>query len=91
MRRLTVQRANGVPEGGKFHACRRYFAFLLIAQGSSVKAVQSALGHSSAVQTLDTYSHLWPDDHDRIRAAVSGELGAALGAARDCRGTTATI
>jgi hypothetical protein len=40
-----------------------------------VKVVQSRLGHSSAVQTLDTYSHLWPDSEDRTRAAVDAVLG----------------
>jgi hypothetical protein len=42
-----------------------------------VKVVQERLGHSSAVETLDTYSHLWPDDEDGTRAAVDEVLGAA--------------
>jgi integrase len=32
--------------------------------------VQARLGHASAAETLDTYSHLWPDSEDRTRAAV---------------------
>jgi hypothetical protein len=32
--------------------------------------VQKRLGHKSAVETLDTYSHLWPDSEDRTREAV---------------------
>jgi hypothetical protein len=41
-----------------------------IAAGCSVKAVQSALGHANASETLDTYSPLWPADEDRFRDAV---------------------
>ena len=32
--------------------------------------MQRYLGHAIAAETLDTYGHLWPDDDDRIRAAV---------------------
>jgi integrase len=91
MWRRVVEQAASVPEGAKFHELRHYFASLLIRQGSSVKAVQAALGHASATETLNTYSHLWPDDDERIRAAVAAELGAALGIARDQRGTQAPI
>lgn len=38
--------------------------------------VQARLGHASASETLDTYSHLWPDFDDRTRAAVDSVLGA---------------
>jgi integrase len=40
----------------------------------SVKTVQARLGHASAAETLDTYSHLWPDSDDRTRAAVDSVL-----------------
>jgi hypothetical protein len=36
-----------------------------------VKAVQRRLGHKSAVETLDTYGHLWPDSEDHTREAVA--------------------
>jgi integrase len=42
---------------------------------SRVKTVQARLGHASAAETLDTYSHLWPDSDDRTRAAVDSVLG----------------
>jgi hypothetical protein len=29
------------------------------------------LGHASERETLDNYSHLWPDDEDRTRAALA--------------------
>ncbi len=35
-----------------------------------VKAVQRRLGHQSAMETLDTYGHLWPDGEDETRNAV---------------------
>jgi integrase len=50
---------------------------LLIRHGESVKVVQARLGHASAAETLDTYSHLWPDSEDRTRAAVDAVLGAS--------------
>jgi len=43
-------------------------------RGCSVKAVQKRLGHQSAVETLDTYSHLWPDSDDETRNAVDSVL-----------------
>ena len=64
-------------EGVVFHALRHYYASLLIRHGESVKTVQERLGHASAVETLDTYSHLWPDSDDRTREAVDAVLGAA--------------
>jgi hypothetical protein len=34
-----------------------------------------ALGHKNASETLDTYSHLWPADEDRVRDAIEGLHG----------------
>ncbi len=65
------------PEGTGFHALRHYYASLLIRHGESVKVVQSRLGHASAAETLDTYSHLWPDSDDRTREAIDEVLGGA--------------
>ncbi|WP_235521147.1 tyrosine-type recombinase/integrase [Cellulomonas sp. Leaf395] len=58
-----------------FHDLRHYYASLLIRHGESVKVVQARLGHKSAVETLDTYSHLWSDSDDRTREAVDEVLG----------------
>ncbi|OHV58657.1 hypothetical protein BCD48_42340 [Pseudofrankia sp. BMG5.36] len=60
-----------------FHELRHFYASLLIHAGESVKVVQARLGHKSAVETLDTYGHLWPDNEEGTRAAVDGALGAA--------------
>lgn len=61
------------------HDLRHFYASLLIRHGESVKTVQARLGHASASETLDTYSHLWPDSEDRTRSAVEEVLG-GLGA-----------
>ena len=75
-------KAAGLPAGTGFHALRHYYASLLIRHGESVKTVQSRLGHASAVETLDTYSHLWPDSDDRTRDAIDSVLGFAADALR---------
>lgn len=62
--------AAGLPTGTGMHALRHYYASLLIRYGESVKTVQARLGHASAAETLDTYSHLWPDSDDRTREAI---------------------
>ena len=61
--------------GVTMHGLRHFYASLLIRHGESVKTVQARLGHASAAETLDTYSHLWPDSDDRTRAAVDFVLG----------------
>jgi integrase len=73
----------GAPAGTGFHELRHYYASLLIRHGESIKVVQARLGHASAAETLDTYSHLWPDSDDRTREAID----AVLVAARDSGGT----
>ncbi|WP_028708118.1 tyrosine-type recombinase/integrase [Propionicicella superfundia] len=63
-------------DGFDFHELRHYYASLLIRYGESVKTVQARLGHKSAEETLNTYSHLWPDSDDRSRDAVDAALKA---------------
>jgi integrase len=64
-------------ESASFHDLRHFYASLLIARGASVREVQDRLGHANAAETLNTYSHLWPDSDDRTRDAVQAVLGAA--------------
>lgn len=71
-------RAAKLPTRTGLHALRHLYASLLIRHGESVKVVQKRLGHSSAVTTLDTYSHLWPDSDDRTREAVEQALTGAV-------------
>lgn len=59
-----------LPQGFRYHDLRHYFASLLIADGADVKTVQARLRHASAVTTLDTYGHLWPDRDESTRTAV---------------------
>ncbi|MEO5982076.1 MAG: site-specific integrase [Pedococcus sp.] len=65
-----------LPEGFRFHDVRHYFASLLIAAGLDVKVVQARLRHASAMTTLNTYGHLWPDTDDSSRAAVAVAMAA---------------
>lgn len=46
--------------GFKIHGLRHTHATLLLANGEDVKTIQARLGHSSAVMTLDVYSHAIP-------------------------------
>jgi integrase len=62
--------AAALPTAVTYHDLRHHYASLLIRHGESVKVVQARLGHASAAETLDTYSHLWPDSEDRTRNAV---------------------
>lgn len=63
-----------LPPRSGLHSLRHYYASLLIRFGESVKTVQARLGHASASETLDTYSHLWPDSDDRTRDAIDSVL-----------------
>jgi len=67
-----------VPDWATFHDLRHFYASMLIRHGCSVKAVQKRLGHRSATETLDTYSHLWPDSDEETRDAVETLLGSAV-------------
>jgi integrase len=60
----------GIPKSDGYHTLRHFYASLLIRHGESPKVVQERLGHASSKMTLDIYSHLWPEDEDRTRAAV---------------------
>ena len=86
--RPAVQRAG--LDGLVFHGLRHYYASLLIRHGESVKVVQARLGHATAAETLDTYSHLWPDSEDRTRQAVDEVLGSACAPTVPRAGTPGT-
>lgn len=63
-----MARRAGVPSTP--HDLRHHYATVLIDGGESVKVVQERLGHASATETLDTYSHLWPSSDERTRTVV---------------------
>lgn len=56
------------------HELRHTAASWAIHAGANVKTVQAMLGHASATQTLDTYSHLWNDELDAIVGRVDDYL-----------------
>lgn len=57
-----------------FQDLRHFYASALISSGASVKTVQSLMGHASAMVTLDTYGHLWPDSDVGARDAIATAL-----------------
>jgi integrase len=85
----AIKRA-GIEATG-WHDLRHFYASLLIQAGESVKVVQKRLGHKSAVETLDTYGHLWPDSEDATRAAVERFLGPVLSGKCDHPVTTPAV
>jgi integrase len=67
----AVRRA--LPEelhGLRFHDLRHTCASLLIRQGASLVAVSRQLGHSSIDITVNRYTHLFPDELDRLGDAL---------------------
>ena len=45
----------------RFHDLRHTYASLLIEQGENIKYIQTQLGHSSPIVTLNVYAHLMKD------------------------------
>lgn len=74
--RATRGDVPGLPDGFRFHDLRHYFASLLISSGLDVKVVQARMRHASAMTTLNTYGHLWPDADESARAAVAVAMAA---------------
>jgi integrase len=77
----SVARPIGFAPGTGFHVLRHYYASLLIHAGESVKVVQARLGHKTAMETLDTYGHLWPESEEQTRVAVDSAFCSARAAA----------
>jgi integrase len=80
----TATTKAGLP-GVRFHQLRHFYASALIRAGESVKTVQVALGHASAVETLQIYVGLCPDNDQSTRAAIDDlDLNQpAIGVVRD--------
>jgi integrase len=60
----------GLPSGFGMHALRHTYASTLIAEGLHPKVIQERLGHASITETMDTYSHLFPQAHAETAAAL---------------------
>jgi integrase len=43
-------------------------------QGTSNRALQEWMGHGSITVIMNIYGHLFPDEHDRARAAMNAAL-----------------
>jgi len=72
----ALPKAVGLAEQGfTFHSLRHTFGTALLKRGEHPKIVQSLLGHTSIVQTMDTYSHLLED----IGGDAVGGLDEAFG------------
>ena len=69
-------KAGVVNENGKakygFHSLRHFFASWIIEQGFSAKRAQVLLGHSSIGMTLDTYTHIFPNEEDDAQKFALG-------------------
>ena len=76
--RSSRKRVEGLPAGFRFHDLRHYFASLLIASGADVKVVQKRMRHASAMTTLNTCGHIWPDSDGTTRSAVGEVLAARV-------------
>lgn len=73
--RRPAVKASGAPAGTGLHSLRHTSTPHNNPPRGVVKVVNARLGRASAAETLDTYSHLWPDSEDRARAAVDEVLG----------------
>ncbi len=79
---LKARRAVQSASGYSVHDLRHVAATNAIAAGTDVKLVQLMLGHKDATETLNTYSHLWPNRVDEVIAAVERRRMEALGPRR---------
>jgi len=61
----------------RFHDLRHTHASWLIEQGAHAKAIQTRLGHSSIVVTMDTYGHLMPGMDEALAEGLEGLAASA--------------
>lgn len=59
------------PEPAVFHDLRHFYASALLRQGESLVVVGERLGHSRGSQETARYAHLWHDNDETSRAAIS--------------------
>ncbi len=64
----TIDKAGVKPI--RIHDLRHSCASLLISKGVSIVGVSHHLGHVDVEQTLNTYSHLMPDDQTKIKSEL---------------------
>jgi integrase len=59
----------------RFHDLRHGAATLMIRDGLPVTEVSAVLGHAQTSTTLNAYSHVLPDAHERVAATMDRLLG----------------
>ncbi len=50
----------------------------MISAGMHPRVIQALLGHTSIVETMDTYAHLFPDANEEATRAPDAHYRAAL-------------
>lgn len=68
----------GLPRAYGFHSLCHTCASSLISQGLHSRVIQARLGHTSIVETMDTYGHLFPDANDESTRALDTHDAAQL-------------
>jgi integrase len=66
----------------RFHDLRHSYASLLLSQGENIKYVQTQLGHSSPMVTLNVYSHLLKDSNREAACRLENAIFEASGSKR---------
>lgn len=61
----------GVTKPYGMHMLRHFFASTLCAEGVRPPVVSALMRHARISETLETYTHFWPDQKDDARARVS--------------------
>lgn len=78
-RTLTKAAAAAGVKRIRIHDLRHSCASLLIHKGVSIVAVSRHLGHTTVEQTLNTYSHMMPDDRTMILKTLSSVEAQIIG------------
>jgi integrase len=63
----------------RFHDLRHSYASLLLSQGENIKYIQTQLGHSSPMVTLNIYSHLLKDSNQEAACRLENTIFAQSG------------
>ncbi|GAA3280006.1 tyrosine-type recombinase/integrase [Nesterenkonia halobia] len=67
--RPALRRAN-LDDSMRVHDLRGTYASIAVQAGANIKALQRALGHESARETLDAYAWLYEDDLTGLGGAI---------------------
>jgi integrase len=65
----AIERAE-LPADTTFHDLRHTFASTALSRGVPILDVSRWLGRASITETADTYGHLLPESHGRLRSAL---------------------